>query len=60
MGVFEVITIDDELRKSIRESKSLSEISTQFRRAKMLYAQEQALRKAIDGKKTGTKYVTRL
>jgi type II secretory ATPase GspE/PulE/Tfp pilus assembly ATPase PilB-like protein len=49
MGVFEIITINDELRKSVRESKSLSEIGTQFRRAKMLYAQEQALRKAISG-----------
>jgi len=49
MGVFEIITINDELRKSIRESKSFSEISTQFKRAKMLYVQEQALRRVISG-----------
>jgi len=49
MCVFEIITIDDELRNAIRQSKSLSEISTQFRRAKMLYLQEQALKKVVDG-----------
>ena len=49
MGVFEIITINDELRNVIKKSKSLSEIGTQFRRAKMLYLQEQALRKVIDG-----------
>ena len=47
--VFEIITINDELRKTIRQSKSLSEISTQFRRAKMRYLQEQALRKVVAG-----------
>jgi type II secretory ATPase GspE/PulE/Tfp pilus assembly ATPase PilB-like protein len=49
MGVFEIITINDELRKAVRQSKSLSEIAAQFRRAKMLYLQEQALRKVISG-----------
>jgi type II secretory ATPase GspE/PulE/Tfp pilus assembly ATPase PilB-like protein len=48
-GIFEIITIDDELRKVIRESKSLSDIGTQFRRAKMLYLQEQALKKVLAG-----------
>ena len=48
-GVFELITMNDELRKVIRRSKYLPEISTQFRRAKMLYLQEQALRKVIAG-----------
>ena len=47
--VFETITINDELRKAIRQSKSLSEIGTQFRRAKMRYLQEQALRKVVEG-----------
>jgi type II secretory ATPase GspE/PulE/Tfp pilus assembly ATPase PilB-like protein len=47
--VFEIITINDELRKILRQSRSLSEISTQFRRAKMLYLQEEALKKVIDG-----------
>ncbi|UCG58300.1 MAG: Flp pilus assembly complex ATPase component TadA [Phycisphaerales bacterium] len=48
-GVFEMIMIDDELKKAIRRSKSLPEIGMQFRRAKMLYLQEQTLRKAIAG-----------
>ena len=48
-GVFEIITMNDELRKVVRQSKSLPEIGTHFRRAKMLYLQEQALRKVISG-----------
>ena len=48
-GVFEVIVLDDELRKAIRTVKQLPELGMQFRRAKMLYLQEQALRKAIAG-----------
>ena len=48
-GIFETIIINDELRKTIKQSKSLSEIATQFRRAKMLYLQEQALKKIVAG-----------
>jgi type II secretory ATPase GspE/PulE/Tfp pilus assembly ATPase PilB-like protein len=48
-GAFEMIMIDDELGKAIRRSKSLPEIGMQFRRAKMLYLQEQTLRKVIAG-----------
>jgi len=51
-GAFEIIRINDELRTVIKQSKSLSEIGTQFRRAKMLYLQEQALRKVISGTTT--------
>ena len=49
-AVFEIITLNDDLRKIIKISKSLPEIGTQFRRAKMLYLQEQILRKVITGK----------
>ena len=49
-GVFEMIVLTDELRKAIRHVKQLPELSMQFRRAKMLYLQEQALRKVIAGK----------
>ncbi len=49
VGVFETIITDKQLRGDIKQAKSLSEIGTQFRRAKMLYLQEQALRKVIDG-----------
>ena len=48
-GVFELITLNEELRKVVNRSRSLPEIGTQFRRAKMLYLQEQALRKVITG-----------
>jgi len=48
-AVFETIIITDELRTAIKQSKSLPEIGAQFRRAKMLYLQEQALRKVISG-----------
>ncbi len=48
-GVFEIIILNDELRKIIVQSKSLSEIASLFRRANMLYLQEQAMRKVIAG-----------
>lgn len=49
IGIFETIILNDELRNAIKQSKSLPEIGAQFRRAKMLYLQEQALRKVISG-----------
>ncbi|MDD5327374.1 MAG: ATPase, T2SS/T4P/T4SS family [Phycisphaerae bacterium] len=49
MGVFEIAIMNDELKNAVRQSKSLAEISTEFRRARMLYLQEQALRKVIAG-----------
>jgi len=48
-GVFEIITIDDRLREAIKQAESLSEIGSLFRGDKMLYLQEQALRKVITG-----------
>jgi type II secretory ATPase GspE/PulE/Tfp pilus assembly ATPase PilB-like protein len=48
-AVFEMIMLTDELRAAIREVKQLPELGMQFRRAKMLYLQEQALRKALAG-----------
>ena len=48
-GVFEFITINNQLRKTITQSKSLAEIGSHFRGAKMLYLQEQVLRKVING-----------
>jgi type II secretory ATPase GspE/PulE/Tfp pilus assembly ATPase PilB-like protein len=41
--------MNDELRNAVKQSKSLTEISTLFRRAKMLYLQEQAMRRIIAG-----------
>ncbi len=49
-GVFEMIILTDELRAAIRQVKQLPELGMQFRRAKMLYLQEQALRKVMAGK----------
>jgi len=49
MGIFEIITLNNELRKALTQTKSLPEIGMQFRRAKMLYLQEQALRRVIGG-----------
>ncbi|MEN6576920.1 MAG: ATPase, T2SS/T4P/T4SS family [Phycisphaerales bacterium] len=48
-GVFEMIVLDDELRKAVKTVKQLPELGVQFRRAKMLYMQEQGLRKVIAG-----------
>jgi len=48
-GVFEMITIDEPLREAMKKSESLSDISSMFRGAKMLYLQEQALKKVIEG-----------
>jgi len=48
-GAFEIIIINDELRNAIKHTKSLSEIGTQFQRAKMLHLQGQTLRKVISG-----------
>jgi len=49
-GVCEMVVLTDELRKAVRHVKQLPELGMQFRRAKMLYLQEQALRKVIAGK----------
>ena len=47
--MFEIITLNDQLREGIKQSKSLQEIKSQFRHVKMLYLQEQALKKVVDG-----------
>lgn len=48
-GVFEMIVLDDNLRKAVKRVKQLPELGMQFRRAKMLSLQEQTLRKVIAG-----------
>jgi type II secretory ATPase GspE/PulE/Tfp pilus assembly ATPase PilB-like protein len=47
--VFEVIRVNDQLRRSIINLKSMSEIARQFRTAKMLYLQEQMLKRVLAG-----------
>ncbi len=48
-GIFELVVMNDALRQAVRKSKSLPEIGAQFRRAKVLYLQEQVLRKVVAG-----------
>jgi type II secretory ATPase GspE/PulE/Tfp pilus assembly ATPase PilB-like protein len=48
-GVFETIALSDDLRKAIQQAPTPSEITAQFRHAKMFYLQEQALRKVVAG-----------
>lgn len=48
-GVFEMITFNEELKQVVLKSKTLQEMGNQFRRAKMAYLQEQALRKVMGG-----------
>ena len=44
-GLFETIRINDELREVIRNAKTTQEIATAFRKAGMLYMQEQSIKK---------------
>jgi type II secretory ATPase GspE/PulE/Tfp pilus assembly ATPase PilB-like protein len=48
-GVFEILSINDQLRNALAKVESSAEIRSLFRGAKMLYLQEQALRKIITG-----------
>lgn len=48
-GVFETVMINDDLREALSKSDSLQEIAVRFRRAGMLYLQEQAIRKVAQG-----------
>jgi type II secretory ATPase GspE/PulE/Tfp pilus assembly ATPase PilB-like protein len=41
--------MNENSRKAIKESKTLQDIGRQFRREKMLYLQEQAMKKVING-----------
>ena len=48
-AIYETVVLTDELRAVIREAKSVQEIASQFRRAGMLYLQEQAIKKVAQG-----------
>ncbi len=49
MCIFETIMLNDHLRNAIKQAKTLSDVGTEMRRAKMLYLQEQGLLKVIAG-----------
>jgi len=48
-AIFEMVILTDELREVIRQAKSVQEISSQFRRAGMLYLQEESIKKVAQG-----------
>ena len=48
-GVFELLVVDDAVRKLIAEGAQISRIKSQCRKSKMYYLQEGALLKVIDG-----------
>jgi len=48
-GLFEVMIINDDIRKLIRAGAKMSEIKQAARKNKMLYLQEEGLIKVIDG-----------
>ncbi len=48
-GVFELLEVTDEIRQAVVSGASLSQIRAIARKNKMLYLQEQGLRKVIDG-----------
>ena len=49
VAAFELLVINDDLRKMIASGSSLSQIKAAARKNKMLYLQEEALRKVIAG-----------
>ncbi len=48
-AVYETLFINDEIKQILKETASIKDIMVLCRREKMLYLQEQALRKVIDG-----------
>lgn len=48
-GAFELMEVTDEIRELVAGNASLGRIKAACRKNKMLYLQEQALRKVIDG-----------
>jgi type II secretory ATPase GspE/PulE/Tfp pilus assembly ATPase PilB-like protein len=49
MCIFETIILNEKLRNAVKQAKSLSDVGTELRRAKMLYLQEQGLARVISG-----------
>jgi type II secretory ATPase GspE/PulE/Tfp pilus assembly ATPase PilB-like protein len=49
MCIFETIILNEQLRNVIKQMKSLTDVGTELRRAKMLYLQEQGLIRVVAG-----------
>lgn len=58
-AVFELLEVTDELRQAVAQGASLSQIKSLARKRKMLYLQEQALRKVMAGE-TSVKEILRV
>lgn len=48
-AIFEMIIFTDEIKQLLKQAKSINDIGSIFRRARMLYLQEQAIRKVAEG-----------
>ncbi|MDD5011585.1 MAG: ATPase, T2SS/T4P/T4SS family [Phycisphaerae bacterium] len=48
-AIFETIIFDDQIKQLLKQAKSMNDIAGIFRRARMLYLQEQAIRKVAEG-----------
>ncbi len=48
-AIFETVVLNDELKEVVRQAQSLQEISSRFRRAGMLYLQEESIKKVAKG-----------
>ncbi len=48
-GIFETVLLTEELREVVKKASSIQEIANQFRRAGMLYMQEQSIRRVAKG-----------
>ncbi|HAL45014.1 MAG: hypothetical protein A2Y12_17500 [Planctomycetes bacterium GWF2_42_9] len=48
-AIFETIIFDDQIKQLLLQAKTINDIAAIFRRAKMLYLQEQAIRKVAQG-----------
>lgn len=48
-AIFEVIVLDPQIKQLLLQAKTVNDIAAIFRRAKMLYLQEQAIRKVAAG-----------
>lgn len=48
-GLYETVYLTDELKKVVKNAKSVNEIGSEFRKAGMLYMQEQSIKKVALG-----------
>jgi type II secretory ATPase GspE/PulE/Tfp pilus assembly ATPase PilB-like protein len=48
-GVFEIMVVDENLQKMLREGANLATVRTYCRKQKMFYLQEESIRKVVEG-----------